>query len=205
MEGIISAGGLLLPPGSGTSQADRREDAVEGRARTSDGAPACAQLPRRPPTRRKKPRRQRPAALSVTQPPTLLPLPIGHRSGPAPFQPLPQRTDRPRGGVAAAPPLGGRRRARPAVSYGGSPAGGRALAGYLVARLLTLAPSRRLWGSRGRPSGRSHRLAPIFSLVPSRPACPRVVSSPRRVRRVTAAAPGGGKTMLRRILQRVRE
>lgn len=65
-----------------------------------------------------------------------------------------------------------------------------------------------LAGSRGSPSGRPPpprpvllRSLPAQSLQPSHP---RVVSGPRKVRRVTAAAPVVFKTMLkRRILQRV--
>lgn len=97
--------------------------------------------------------------LSVMHPPTPPPLPIGAGPGQAPSSPAPPRMDRPRG-------RGGSERARPAVSYGGGPAGGRALVGYLVARSLARAPSRRLWGSRGCQSGHRHRLAPTFSLVP---------------------------------------
>lgn len=69
--------------------------------------------------------------LSVTQPPTPPPLPIGRSSGPGPLRPRPSRMDRPGG-------RGSGGRVRPAVSYGGGPAGGRALAGYLVARWRAL-------------------------------------------------------------------
>lgn len=94
--------------------------------------------------------------LSVTQPPTPPPLPIGRRGGPGPFQLRLPRMDRPGG-------RGRGGRVRPAVSYGGGPAGGRAGASWLTLCSLARAPSRRLWGSRGSPSGRRYSLAPTSS------------------------------------------
>lgn len=92
--------------------------------------------------------------LSVTQPPTPPPLPIGRRGGPGPFQLRLPRMDRPGG-------RGRGGRVRPAVSYGGGP--GRAGASWLTLCSLARAPSRRLWGSRGSPSGRRYSLAPTSS------------------------------------------
>lgn len=96
--------------------------------------------------------------LSVTQPPTPPPLPIGYRRGPGPLQPRPPRMDRPRGRG------GGGGRVRPAVSYRGGPAGRPSLAISSLARALSLSPPVGKSGPPERPPPR----APSGSVPPAR-------------------------------------
>lgn len=108
--------------------------------------------------------------LSITLPPTPPQLSIGAGPDQAFFlAPPPPRMDRPSG-------RGGGWRARPAVSYGGGPAGGRALAGYLVGRSRALpyascgevgaAPAAAATASPGPPPLVPSRLSPFLPLTP---------------------------------------
>lgn len=162
--------------------------------------------------RRKKPRHQLPAALSLT----LAPLPIGRSLEPALLRPRLLRGWTGRGGgVAAAPPLG--------PGQAGGQAGGSAQlsvtgaarqagARWLPPRWLVLASLSPPVGKSGPPKPRPP--PPLPRPPPSRLGCrpsrPPVVSNPQKGARrvpaaaVTAAAAAAGQTMFRRILQRVR-